>query len=205
MIKKLETAPIDIGGTSFFWFLKRSIDILLSIILIPFVVVVCFLVWLVNPFSNPGKLLYVQSRYGKDLKLFNMYKLRTMVGPNLISKYAVDEEHRIRPFGRFLRRYHIDELPQIFNTLKGEMSYIGPRPEQKKFVNTYLETIPEYQYRHVIRPGLSGLAQVEVGYTSDADGTARKLEKDLAYIKNAGFLSELRVVMRTIPTILKRN
>lgn len=116
-------------------------------------------------------------------------------------RFAIDEARRIGGLGRFLRRYRIDELPQILNVMRGEMSLIGPRPEQPEFAKEYEHCLPDYNDRHIVRPGLSGLSQVIQGYTSDADGTARKLALDLRYIRKSGFRMEAYILWRTLVTV----
>lgn len=133
-----------------------------------------------------------------------MWKFRTMVGSSDDSKFATQEQFRITNMGAFLRNKHIDELPQIWNVIKGDMSIIGPRPEQKRFVMEYLEHIPSYKDRNLIRPGVTGLAQVELGYTDDLHGTRDKLSYDLDYIKNSGIKMELSIVLKTVVLIFSR-
>ena len=115
---------------------------------------------------------------------------------------AVVGDMRITKFGHFIRKTRIDELPQFLNILKGDMSLIGPRPEQLSFVEQFNESIPFYRYRHIVRPGLSGWAQVMQGYASDEDETRVKLEYDFYYIKNFSLALDLLIILKTIQTIL---
>ncbi|MGC1503699.1 MAG: sugar transferase [Sulfitobacter sp.] len=155
-----------------------------------------------NPWVNPGPLWYWQKRVGRHDTLFVMLKFRTMRPKIGQAKFAVAEGHRITDFGAFLRRFRIDELPQIINVLRGEMSLIGPRPEQPEFARQYRLSLPDYNQRHVVRPGVSGLSQVLQGYTSDAQGTRVKLTHDLRYISNSGFRMEAYVFWRTLVTVV---
>lgn len=198
------TQEDDIGGSKFFWFVKRSLDIFVALLLIPIVAIVALLLLCLNPFFNKGPLFYSQLRYGRDLNEFRMWKFRTMVGAWDGDKYATDEGDRIRPLGAFLRAKHIDELPQVINVLKGDMSLIGPRPEQRRFVHEYLETIPSYKYRHTVRPGVTGLAQVEQGYTDCIDGARGKLRYDLRYIRKSSFGTEWSIIGKTFMLIAHR-
>ncbi len=115
---------------------------------------------------------------------------------------ATDADLRVTKFGCFIRRTRLDELPQFINVLKGEMSLIGPRPEQLDFVKQFNETIPFYRYRHIVKPGISGWAQVMHGYASDEDETKVKLEHDFFYIKNFSLTLDLLIVIKTIQTMV---
>jgi lipopolysaccharide/colanic/teichoic acid biosynthesis glycosyltransferase len=190
------------GASPLFWRIKRLWDIGLSIILLPVLLVVSGVVALANLRYNPGPLFYTQLRIGQGSVPFAIYKLRTMTGDASSPRFATEEGQRITPFGQFLRGKRIDELPQIINILKGEMSFIGPRPEQPAFAKQYSERIENYDLRHSVRPGLSGLAQVELGYTASDISAARKLKYDLSYIRNSGFWMEAYIVRRTIVTII---
>lgn len=192
---------MHIGGTPVFWSAKRIFDIVVALLLLPVLAAVAAVALVLNPFLNAGPLLYVQQRVGRHESVFLMYKFRTMRPAAGLPRFADAEAHRITCLGRVLRRYRLDELPQIVNVLKGEMSLIGPRPEQPAFAMGYLETLPEYRHRHMVRPGVSGLSQVEHGYTSDAKGTRTKLALDLRYISHSGFRMEAYVFWRTLVTV----
>lgn len=144
---------------------------------------------------------------GRDLKPFTAIKFRSMVPAESVTRGADDpiEADRIRPFGELLRKTRIDELPQILNVLRGEMSLIGPRPDYYEHALQYLETIPEYHARHAIRPGISGLAQVTLGYAVGIEATRAKAIADLTYIRNAGLGMELRIFWLTLVTVALRR
>lgn len=192
---------MHLGGTPVFWSAKRTFDIVVSVVLLPVLILVAVVAVLLNPFLNAGPLLYVQQRVGRHDTVFVMYKFRTMRPAACLPRFADAEAHRITCFGRVLRRYRLDELPQIVNVLKGEMSLIGPRPEQPSFARAYQQALPEYRHRHMVRPGVSGLSQVEQGYTSDTKGTRTKLALDLRYISQSGFRMEAYVFWRTLITV----
>lgn len=192
---------VQIGGTRIFWWAKRVSDIALSLFLLPILIVAAFALAVFNPFFNPGPIFYRQVRVGRNKALFVMYKFRTMRSAPPSARFADTEAYRITAFGRFLRRYRIDELPQILNVIKGEMSLIGPRPEQPEFAREYEHSLPGYHLRHAVRPGLSGLSQVVQGYTNDTEGTQRKLALDLRYIRKCGFRMEGYVLWRTLITV----
>ncbi len=173
------------------------VGIILCILLIPFV-------WLGNLIGNRGKLFYSQERVGKYAKPFNIYKFRTMPdnseqnGPQWTQKGDI----RIPRFGKFLRRTRIDEFPQFYNILKGEMSVIGPRPERPVFVKELTEMMPFYKTRHIVKPGLTGWAQVKAKYGSSHDDSLEKLQYDLYYIKHRGLFLDLDILLKTFSTVL---
>jgi len=183
---------------------KRTIDILTSLILLPIVAIICLIALILNPFLNRGKLFYAQERVGKNNTLFRMYKLRTMQYRTKDAKFATEESARITPLGRFMRDIHIDELPQILNVLLGDMSLIGPRPEQPAFFQNYAQSIEGFTLRQSVRPGVSGLAQIRYGYTDCHVGAQRKLKSDLEYIQHQGFHTEARIYLRTYTYVFSR-
>ncbi|MEM6663172.1 MAG: sugar transferase [Pseudomonadota bacterium] len=187
---------------SAFPFIKRGCDIALSVALLLPVGIICFVVWCVNAWLNPGKLFFTQMRIGRNERPFRILKLRTMTGAAGDARFATDEAHRITRFGAMLRSKRIDELPQVINILLGHMSFIGPRPEQPNFYQTFSETIAGYRLRQNVRPGLSGLAQVAQGYADDASSTRTKLRYDMHYIRNMGFRMELYVLVQTVRVVL---
>jgi len=187
-----------------FMFFKRSIDIVTSLILLPIIVAVCALALILNPFLNRGKLFYTQKRIGKNNTVFRIYKLRTMQGGSDDTKFATAESARITPLGRFMRDIHVDELPQIVNVLIGDMSLIGPRPEQPAFFQKYAQSIQGFSQRQTVRPGVSGLAQLRYGYTDCPVGAKRKLKWDLEYIRHQGFALEIQIYLRTFVYVFPR-
>lgn len=181
---------------------KRAFDIMLALLLLPIVAIVCAVVFLLNPFLNPGRLFFSQIRIGKDEKPFRMYKLRTMLGSNDAVRLDADETHRVTRFGSFLRAKRLDELPQVVNILLGQMSFIGPRPEQIELYREILGIIPHYGVRQVVRPGISGLAQIESGYARAPGELQTKLRYDLHYIRHMSTAMELYVIGRTFRVML---
>jgi exopolysaccharide biosynthesis polyprenyl glycosylphosphotransferase len=152
--------------------------------------------------TSPGPVLFSQERVGKGRKNFNVHKFRTMVqnaeadtGP----VFAGAGDARVTPLGRFMRSYRFDELPQLFNILKGEMSFVGPRPERPFFVDQFMKTIPGYGERFRVKPGLTGLAQVSGSY---ATTPANKLKYDLIYIYHQSIFLDLKVIFSTIRVVL---
>lgn len=190
-----------------FWFAKRMFDIGMSLFLLPLLAVISLIVAVLNPFFNKGPLLFFQTRMGRGCHPFTAVKFRTMRAVAKIERGPDDplETDRITKFGRFLRESRIDELPQILNVLKGEMSLIGPRPDCYDHAVTYARTISRYAQRHQIRPGISGLAQTRLGYIEGTDATRRKVSFDLIYIRKAGFRMELSVFVSTVLIVLNRG
>jgi sugar transferase (PEP-CTERM system associated) len=163
------------------------------------------LVILAIKLSSPGGVLYWQNRVGRDDKVFRCYKFRTMrsdaeadTGPT----WAEDDDPRVTPVGRLLRKTRIDEIPQLLNVLKGDMSLIGPRPERPEFVAALNEKIPYYHLRHSVRPGITGWAQILYKYGSSVEDAKEKLRYDLYYIKNTSVGLDLLIVLNTIKIVL---
>lgn len=180
---------------------KRALDIFLSLIAIiifsPFMLVIAAAIKL----GDGGKILYKQKRLTINAKEFYVYKFRSMVenAEKSGAKLATDHDPRITPVGRFLRKTRLDEIPQFFNILKGDMSIVGPRPERPEFVEKYLKEMPEFQFRLKVKAGLTGYAQVMGVYdTSPLD----KLKMDLMYIERHSFALDLRIILMTIKTML---
>ena len=186
-------------------FAKRILDICLTaigiIILSPVILVTAVLVKL----TSKGPILYSQVRVGKNGKLFKIYKFRTMrvdaekeTGP----VWAAANDNRLTPIGRFLRKAHIDEIPQFINVLKGEMSLIGPRPERPVFVEQFKEEITDYHKRLHVKPGITGLAQVWHRYDETILDVKKKLKYDLLYVKKMCFWADFNIILRTFRVVM---
>lgn len=177
--------------------LISTIGLLFGVVLIPFIA-------LGNVIGNRGKLFYTQERVGKNGKIFQILKFRTMI--NNAEKggavFSSPNDNRITPFGKFLRKTRIDEIPQFVNILKGEMAVIGPRPERPFFVKEIAEIMPFYETRHVIKPGLTGWAQVNYSYGESMEDSLVKLQYDLYYIKHRSIFLDLNIAIKTISTVL---
>ncbi|GEM81327.1 sugar transferase [Vibrio superstes] len=151
-------------------------------------------------------ILYRQKRMGYRGKIFTMYKFRTMCSSDDPDEFfATSELHRVNKLGHFLRKSRLDEIPQLFNVLKGEMSIIGPRPEQPGLAKSFQDNIPFYSYRHTVKPGITGWAQIEQGYTDSHEATSRKLGFDLYYIKNLNVNLDIYILLKTIKVVLFRK
>jgi exopolysaccharide biosynthesis polyprenyl glycosylphosphotransferase len=185
--------------------LKRVVDILLStialVLLAPMFLVIAVLVKL----SGPGPVFFSQERIGKHGKPFRIHKFRSMVsdaernGPQLSSA----SDPRITPIGRWLRRTRMDELPQFWNVLKGDMSLVGPRPERQHFIDAIMEVAPHYRHLHKVRPGITSWGQVKFGYAENVEQMVRRLKYDILYIENMSLAVDLKILAYTVLIILK--
>ncbi len=188
-------------------FLKTVVEWVLTVATLPLWLPMIFLAGLAILLETGRPVLFKQTRVGLGGHLFKVMKLRTMyqdaekAGP----RFASANDSRITPLGRFLRKTRLDELPQLFNVLRGEMALIGPRPERPEFVEQFKELIPYFNYRHSVRPGVTGWAQVSYGYTDDVDGSLEKLSYDLFYIKHYSLAFDVAVLLRTIKTVFGRE
>jgi lipopolysaccharide/colanic/teichoic acid biosynthesis glycosyltransferase len=186
---------------------KRLGDLTLAAVAIPLLAPFMLLVVLAIRVTSRGPILFVQERMGYQGQPFRMYKLRTMKAGEVaddprLAAITRDEDERVTRVGKYLRRYRIDELPQVFNIFKGEMSWIGPRPEAVPLSLWYESELPFYRYRHIVRPGITGWAQVRQGHVADVGDVLWKLQYDFYYIKNFSFWLDLLILARTIRTIL---
>ncbi|OWW26826.1 exopolysaccharide biosynthesis protein [Zobellia sp. OII3] len=181
-----------------------SVNFILSIV-VGLICVFCIpIVWFLNLFFNKGPLFYTQKRVGLHGKEFKIYKFRSMVVDAEKSGAAMAKANdaRITPFGKILRLFRIDELPQIISIINGDMQFIGPRPERKVFVDQLNEMIPYYGVRHLIKPGITGWAQVKYKYGENLEDSIRKLEYDLYYVKNKSITLDFRILFKTVTTVL---
>lgn len=188
----------------FYIYFIRLFEIVFSIIGLGIGLLILPLILIGNLFWNQGKLFYTQKRVGKDGVVFKILKLRTMV-KNAEKQGAVftkKNDIRITKFGKFLRKTRIDEIPQFINILKGEMGVIGPRPERPIFVKEIAQIMPFYETRHVIKPGLTGWAQVNYSYGEKLEDSLVKLQYDLYYIKHRSIYLDLSIAFKTISTVL---
>ena len=181
--------------------IKRIIDFSLSLFLLPFALVFIFIGGLLIKLTSKGPIFFTQERAGKLEKPFKIYKLRTMRHSSEVNKaFTVEDDARIFPVGKFLRKSKIDELPQLFNIIVGDMSLIGPRPERIEIVEKLIDENPYYELRHLVRPGITGWAQVN-NPTATPEDNYQKLEYDLYYIKNGTFWLDLKIALMTINVI----
>ncbi len=180
-----------------FEYIIALIGISLGLFFVPFILIGNFI-------GNQGKLFYSQIRVGKNGEEFRIIKFRTMIknAESAGAVFATTNDARITPFGKFLRKSRIDEFPQFINILLGHMAVIGPRPERPVFVNEIAEIMPFYQTRHVVKPGLTGWAQVNYSYGDSIDDSLIKLQYDLYYIKHRSIFLDFNIMLKTLSTIL---
>jgi len=187
-------------------FLKRMGDIVLSslmaILLSPLILLV---IWKIKRDSK-GSIFYSQERIGLDEKPFMMYKFRSMVenaenvGQPMLSS---DDDERVTRFGRFMRKYRVDELPQLWNVLKGDMSLVGPRPERQFFIDQIVEKAPEYKRLLRVKPGVTSWGEVKYGYASSVEEMIERMVFDLQYIDNMSLSNDVKILFYTVGTVLK--
>ena len=187
--------------------IKRLIDVLLATIVLAISTPLIMVFGIIVKLESKGSMLYSQSRVGLNGRLFTIYKLRTMRSDTRASKaqWASEDDPRITRVGRFLRKSRIDELPQAWNVLVGDMSFVGPRPEQPEFTEWLAQEIPFYDLRHQVKPGITGWAQVIFAYGASKEDAIKKLQYELYYIKHQSLLFDLNILLRTITTIAQRS
>ena len=185
-------------------FFHRTFDIIFSIFGLLFMVAIIPFLLIGNALGNKGPLFYTQERIGRNSSLFTILKFRTMVVNAEAQKaqWATKDDLRVTTFGKFLRRSRLDEVPQFINILKGEMSIIGPRPERPFFVAELSRSIPFYETRHIVKPGLTGWAQVNSRYGGSVEESLTKLQYDLYYIKHYNPFLCLNIILKTLSTVL---
>ena len=187
--------------------LKRGVDICLSILLLVLSLPLLLLSAIIIKLESPGPVFYRQERVGQYGTSFRLIKLRSMCqdAEKNGAVWASVNDERVTRFGAFIRKVRIDELPQLWNVIKGEMSFVGPRPERPVFVEQLVKEIPYYGIRHILKPGITGWAQVCYSYGASKEDALRKLEYDLYYLKNFSIALDFVIVFNTIKTVLCRS
>ncbi|MFM7726842.1 MAG: sugar transferase, partial [Flavobacteriales bacterium] len=181
--------------------LDIGVSVFALLFLFPFLLLIAIAIKL----SSTGPILYSQERIGKHGKPFRIFKFRTMVsnaesnGPQLSSSH----DNRVTRVGRFLRKTRVDELPQFYNVLKGEMSLVGPRPERRYFIDLIMERAPHYSHLHRVRPGITSWGQVKYGYAENVDQMIQRLKYDVLYIENMSLAMDLKILFYTVAIVLK--
>lgn len=189
-------------------FMKRAFDLAVSSIILvltfPIMLITALLIYL----EDRAPVFYSQERVGRDGQTFNVLKFRSMrndAEKGGKPQWAAQNDPRVTMVGNFIRKTRIDELPQILNVFKGEMSFVGPRPERPYFVNQLIEVVPYYNVRHSIKPGITGWAQVRYGYGSSAEDALQKLQYDLYYVKNNSLFLDILILIDTLKVVLFRS
>lgn len=184
---------------------KRCLDFSVSALILAGLSPLLFLTVLGIRMTSKGPVIYKQERLGKNRTPFVMYKFRTMVenaedkGPQL----AMKDDKRVTGFGKILRKYHIDEITQFWNVIKGEMSIVGPRPEREIYIREIEEKFPEYSRIFDVKPGITSLGMVKYGYASDIDQMIQRAKHDLEYLENPGFSTKTFIIAETLKTVLR--
>ena len=188
-------------------FTKRCLDVVASSLGLALAAIPMLMTVLLVKLTSPGPAIYAQERVGEFGKIFTLYKFRSMrldaerAGPQL----ARDGDTRVTRFGEFIRKTRLDELPQLFNVLRGEMSLVGPRPERPFFVVKLQREIPFFRQRLFVKPGVTGLAQVKFRYAENPEDHLQKLQYDLAYIKNMNILYDVQILLETVKVVVFRQ
>ncbi len=186
---------------------KRAFDLTAALVVLVATAPLLLIVVLASLVESRGRdpVLYHQDRVGYGGRIFRLHKFRSMsvnAESDGQAHWARPDDNRVTPLGRILRRYRLDELPQLFNVLGGDMSLVGPRPERPEFVQSLTASIPYYGERHCVKPGLAGWAQLMYPYGASIEDAKRKLEYDLYYIKHTGVVWDLVILMRTVEVVL---
>jgi exopolysaccharide biosynthesis polyprenyl glycosylphosphotransferase len=183
---------------------KRIGDVVISSLALLILSPLYIFTMLAVKFSSPGAIFYMQERIGKGGKPFNIIKFRSMFvdaekqGPALSS----DHDPRITPFGRFMRKVRLDEIPQFYNVLIGEMSLVGPRPERQFFIDQIVKKAPHYHHLHKVKPGITSWGMVKYGYAENVDEMIRRMKFDLLYIENMSLMVDIKILIYTVQTVL---
>lgn len=194
----------ELDGNPAYDVTKRALDVLAVLTVSPLWLGLCAIVGLAVRFNSAGPVLYSQLRVGRNGRPFRLWKFRSMryQTQESAASFAQANDDRITGVGRFIRRWRLDELPQFYNVLLGNMSLIGPRPEQLAFVDTFAIRIPAYPYRHLVRPGITGWAQVQQGYAEGEEAAAVKLSYDLYYVAHYSIALDLLIAYKTVRIVL---
>ena len=184
--------------------LKRLFDICFAIVILIPAIPIMIISAIIIKLESKGNVIYSQERIGENNIPFKIYKFRSMRsdseknGPS----WASENDNRVTKFGNIMRKTRIDELPQLYNVIMGEMSFVGPRPERQYFIDTLEKEIPYYNLRHLVKPGLTGLAQVKYPYGASVEDAYRKLQYDLYYIKKYSLSFDILIILDTIKIVI---
>ena len=185
--------------------LKRAFDFFVSLSVLTLFFPLYFVVGLIVKFGSKGPIIYSQERIGIHGKPFHIYKFRSMYinAEKDVPMLSSDHDPRITPFGRFLRKSRLDEIPQFYNVLKGDMAIVGPRPERLYYINLIKEKAPQYSHLQKVKPGITSWGQVKYGYAENVDEMVRRLNYDILYIENMSLLVDLKILIYTVLIVLK--
>lgn len=193
------------GMSDFDTIMKRTFDIVFSILALILLSPLMLIFAIIVKLDSKGPVFYKQERVGMNNIPFMIYKFRTMISnsePDGIPQLTKNDDNRITRIGKFMRKYRIDELPQFFNIIKGDMSLVGPRPERRYFINKIMMKAPYYALLHQIRPGLTSLGMVKYGYASNLDEMLERLKYDIIYIENMSLTNDIKILIYTVKTVI---
>lgn len=194
---------VPLSGRGSYVRAKQVLDSIVVLLVSPLALVLGLLISIAIAIDSRGPVIFKQRRIGREGRMFTLYKFRTMrADPDDVARFAAEGDDRLTRVGRLLRRIRIDELPQLWNVLRGDLSIVGPRPEQAVFSDRFGETIPFYSHRNLVRPGITGWAQVNFGYADDEADTIEKLSYDLYYVKHVSAWLDLEILGRSVWTVL---
>ncbi|HMP85568.1 MAG TPA: exopolysaccharide biosynthesis polyprenyl glycosylphosphotransferase [Candidatus Paceibacterota bacterium] len=185
---------------SFYEGTKHLLELIFVIVTAPFFILISILIAILIAITSPGPVIYKQERIGKNGRPFMLYKFRTMKTDHSGPLWTTEKDDRVILFGRLLRHIHFDEIPQLFNILRGDISFVGPRPERTELVNNYKQ-IPHYEIRHIIKPGIIGWAQLNYKASTSLEEAEKKFQFDLYYLKNRSFILDIFIILKTVRTI----
>ena len=183
--------------------IKRLCDILFSSIALVLLLPIFLFIAIAIKLTSTGNIFYKQKRVGLRRKDFTLYKFRSMISDaeNGTPTLSSENDPRITPIGKFLRKYRLDELPQFWNILKGDMSLVGPRPERRYYVEQLLLQVPHYSLIHQLRPGLTSWGMVKYGYARNVEEMAERLKYEMLYLENISLILDLKIIIYTIKTV----
>ncbi|MEQ9443846.1 MAG: sugar transferase [Cyclobacteriaceae bacterium] len=201
-VLNISSSPIEDSKAIAF---KRAFDILFSLFVLVVGAPVFLITAAITKLSSKGPVFFIQERVGKGGKPFEMYKFRSMFtdseqcGPQL----ACDDDPRVTPWGKFMRKSRLDEIPQFINVFQGDMSIVGPRPERQYYIDQIVEKAPQYRNLHYVKPGITSIGQIKFGYASNIDEMVKRLRYDLVYLRNVSLLVDLKIILLTIVVVFR--
>ncbi len=185
-------------------FIKRPFDAAFSSAAMILGLPIFLAVMMITKLSSKGPVFYKQERIGRNGTPFRIFKFRSMIEESEVNgpQLTTDDDPRITPWGKIMRKTHLDELPQFWNVLKGEMSIVGPRPERAYFIRQIAERAPAYWKLLALRPGITSIGQVEYGYAENVDQMLERMSLDLTYLQEVNFLTDIKIILKTVGTMV---
>ena len=187
--------------------LKRLMDMILSLVILVVFSPLWILIMILNAVTSAGPVIYKQKRVGRNGQEFTVYKFRTMIidAEKAGAVWSAKGDDRVTSFGKILRYTHLDEMPQLWNILSGDLSFVGPRPERPEFTTTLKDKIAHYNIRHIIKPGLTGWAQINYRYGATVEDALEKLQYEIYYLKHRSIILDILIMIKTIRMIFQNH